>query len=37
MHGLCIPKKDTSRMGAVRVKQEEEADTRIIVKGLYEI
>ena len=26
------PTQDTSRMGTVRVKQEEEADTRIIVK-----
>ena len=29
--GLCIhPTQDTSRMGTARVKQEEEADTRIM-------
>ena len=28
MHDLCIP--DTQRMGTAMVKQDEEADTRII-------
>ena len=37
MHKVCIrhnlyPSQDTSRMGTARVKQEEEADTRIIAK-----
>ena len=32
-HVQCVYlTKDTSRMGTVRVKQEEEADTRIIVR-----
>ena len=31
------PTQDTSRMVTARVKQEKEADTRIIVKELYEI
>ena len=31
------PTRDTSRMGTARVKQEEEADTRILVKEHYEI
>ena len=30
------PTQDTSRMGTSRVKQEVEADTRIIVEKLYE-
>ena len=33
-HGLGVyPTKDTSRMGTVRVKQEKEADTRIMQKS----
>ena len=34
MHEVCnvSPTKDTSRMGTARVKEEDEADTRIIVK-----
>ena len=30
------PTQDTSRMGKARVKEEEEADTRIIVRNLEE-
>ena len=30
------PTQDTSRMGTARVKQEEEADTRIIVRNIEE-
>ena len=32
MHRGVYPTQDTSRMVAARVKQEEEADTRITVK-----
>ena len=32
MHEVCISTQYTSRMGAARMKQEEEADTRIIVR-----
>ena len=31
------PTQDTSRMGTTRVKEEEEADTKIIVKERHEI
>ena len=30
--GVCIPTQDTSRMGTARVKQDEEADTKIIAR-----
>ena len=30
MHGMCIPTRYISRMGAARVKKEEETDTRIL-------
>ena len=32
MREVCIPQRDTSRMGTAKVKQEEEADTKIIVR-----
>ena len=36
MHEVC-PTQDTSRMGTARVKQEEEADTRIAARNLQEM
>ena len=34
---VVYPTQDTSRMGTARVKEEEGAESRIIVKGQYEI